>query len=104
MFYVRNAAKDTDKGFTNRFHGFSLSNCWLNIGKLDLIQSGNNMPLFQVGFSGQRSLGPTLGGKESMLSYPVSLSPTAGSECMLKSAKRVCPAFPGLFKINQQNF
>lgn len=44
MFYVRNAAKDTDKGFTNRFHGFSLSNCWLNIGKLDLIQSGNNMP------------------------------------------------------------
>lgn len=44
MFYVRNAAKDTDKGFTNRFHGFSLSDYWLNIGKLDLIQSRNHMP------------------------------------------------------------
>lgn len=44
MFYVRNAAKDTDKGFANIFNRFSLSDCWLNIGKLDLIQSRNNMP------------------------------------------------------------
>lgn len=76
MFYVRIAAEDTDKGFTNRFHGLSLSDCCLNIGKLDLIQSRDNMPYsFQVGFRAQRSLAAVLGGKESRLSDPVSLFP-----------------------------
>lgn len=42
--------------------------------------------------------------KASRLSHRFSLFPTAGSEQTLKSARGGCPAFPFLFKINEQNF